>query len=71
MQEKNPSKMPSFLQKGILAKEKLKLDQKLRKPFDNICNYFAHSRYYSKKNPLSSHTPVILIKLSIFYSVVY
>ena len=50
MQGKNPSKIASLLQKGILAKEKFSLDRKLVKTFDNMTNYFATSYYYLKKN---------------------
>ena len=50
MQGKNPSKIASLLQKGILAKEKFNLDRKLGKTFDNMTNYFATSYYYLKKN---------------------
>ena len=50
MQGKKSSKIPSLLQKGVLAKEKFNLDRKLRKKFANMTNYFATSHYYSKKN---------------------
>ena len=38
MQGKKPSKIPSILQKGILAKEKFNLDRKFGKTFDNMTN---------------------------------
>ena len=57
MQGKNPSKIASLIQKGILAKEKFSLDRKLGKTFDNMTNYFATSHYFSKKYPhLKSHS---------------
>ena len=57
MQGKIASKIPSLLQKGILAKERINLDRKLGKIFDNVTNYFATSYCYSKKNPLLKSHP--------------
>ena len=65
MQGKKPSKIPSLLQKGILAKEKFKLHLKLGKTFDNMTNYFATSHYYSKKNPLFKSHPRYSTKIVI------
>ena len=57
MEGKKPSKIPSRLQKGILAKEKFNLDQNLRKTFDNMTNHFSTSHNYSRKKLLfKSHT---------------
>ena len=57
MQGKIASKIPSLLQKGILAKERINLDRKLGKIFDNVTNYFATSYCYSKKHPLLKSHP--------------
>ena len=57
MQGKIPSKIPSLLPKGILAKEKNNLDPKFGEIFDNMTNYFVTSYYYSKKNPLLKSHP--------------
>ena len=63
MQGIKPSKVPSLLQKGILAKEKFNLDGKMRKIFDNMTNYFIDSHYYSKKNPIFKSHPLYSNKI--------
>ena len=57
MQGKNPSKIPSLLQSGILANKKFNFDRKLGKLYDNMTNYFATSHYHSKNNPVFKSHP--------------
>ena len=71
MQGKKPSKSPSLLRKGVLAKEKFNLDQKWEKYSTTWPIILPHPITTERRIPYSSHIPVVLTKLSITYSVMY
>ena len=57
MQGEYFSKIPSLLQKEILAKENFNLGRKLRKTFDNMANHFANS-HSKEESPFQVTSPL-------------